>query len=96
VGGRNNPVGEAFVRDASNVRMREIILGYDLPSNIVSKTFFSSARVSLVGRNLFFFSNKAKYVDPEVMMSTDNTAEGESSFALPTTRTYGVSLNFGF
>ena len=96
VGGRNNPVGEAFVRDASNVRMREMILGYDLPKSIVSKTFFSSARVSLVGRNLFFFSNKAKYVDPEVMMSTDNTAEGESSFALPTTRTYGVSLNFGF
>ncbi|MEI6050646.1 MAG: SusC/RagA family TonB-linked outer membrane protein [Bacteroidota bacterium] len=96
VGGRNNPVGEAFVRDASNVRMREVILGYELPKSIVSKTFFSSARVSLVGRNLFFFSNKAKYVDPEVMMSTDNTSEGESSFALPTTRTYGVSLNFGF
>jgi hypothetical protein len=76
--------------------MREMIFGYDLPKSIVSKTFFSSARVSLVGRNLFFISNKAKYVDPEVMMSTDNTAEGESSFALPTYRTYGVSLNFGF
>jgi TonB-linked SusC/RagA family outer membrane protein len=96
VGGRNNPAGEAFVRDASNIRMREMILGYDLPKSIVSKTFFSSARVSFVGRNLFFFSNKAEYVDPEVMMDTDNTSEGESSFALPTSRTYGVSLNFGF
>ena len=96
VGGRNNPVGEAFVRDASNIRMREMILGYDLPKNIVSKTFFTSARVSLVGRNLFFISNKAKYIDPEIMMGTDNTYEGESAFPLPTTRTYGVSLNFGF
>jgi len=96
VGGRNNPVGEAFVRDASNIRMRELILGYDLPKNLVSKTFFSSARVSLVGRNLFFLQNKGKYVDPEVMMSTGNTSEGESAFALPTMRTYGVSLNFGF
>jgi hypothetical protein len=96
VGGRNNPAGEAFVRDASNIRMREMILGYDVPREIVAKTFFKSARVSLVGRNLFFLQNKAKYVDPELMTSTANTNEGREAFALPTTRTYGFSLNFGF
>jgi|WetSurMetagenome_2_1015567.scaffolds.fasta_scaffold00981_2 TonB-linked SusC/RagA family outer membrane protein len=96
VGGRNNPVGEAFVRDASNIRMREIVLGYDLPKELLSKTFFASARISLVGRNLFFLQNKAEYVDPEIMISTANTSEGESAFPLPTMRTYGVSLNFGF
>ena len=58
VGGRNNPTGEAFVRDASNIRMSEVVLGYDLPKEIVSKTFFRSARISLVGRNLFFFSEQ--------------------------------------
>jgi TonB-linked SusC/RagA family outer membrane protein len=96
VGGRNNPTGEAFIRDASNIRMREMVLGYDLPRSIVSKTFFSSARVSLVGRNLFFLMNKGEYIDPEIMISTANTSEGESAFPLPTIRTYGVSLNFGF
>jgi hypothetical protein len=96
VGGRNNPTGEAFVRDASNIRMREIVLGYDFPKELVAKTFFRSARVSLVGRNLFFFQNKAEYIDPEIMISTANTAEGESAFPLPTSRTYGFSLNFGF
>jgi len=100
VGGRNNPAGEPFVRDASNIRMREMVLGYDLPKNIVSKTFFKSARISIVGRNLFFIQNKAEYVDPEIMISTtstsEKTAEGESAFPLPTTRNYGVTLNFGF
>jgi len=96
VGGRNNPTGEAFIRDASNIRMREIVLGYDLPKELVSKTFFRSARVSLVGRNLFFITNKAEYIDPEIMIGTSNTYEGESAFPLPTTRTYGFSLNFGF
>jgi TonB-linked SusC/RagA family outer membrane protein len=96
VGGRNNPAGGAFVRSASNIRMREMVLGYDLPKDLVAKTFFSSLRVSVVGRNLFFIQNKAKYVDPEIMMGTYNSAEGESSFPLPPTRTYGVSLNFGF
>ena len=96
VGGRNNPAGEAFVRDATNIRLREVILGYNLPKDLVSKTFFSAARVSLVGRNLFFFLNKAEHSDPEIVNSTANTDEGREAFALPTTRTFGVSLNFDF
>ena len=96
VGGRNNPAGGAFVKDASNIRMREMVVGYDLPKEIVSKTFFRSARVSLVGRNLFFLQNKAKYIDPEIMVNTSDNYEGESAFPLPTNRTYGFSLNFGF
>ncbi|MCE5347340.1 MAG: SusC/RagA family TonB-linked outer membrane protein [Bacteroidales bacterium] len=96
VGGRNNPCGEAFVRDASNIRMREMILGYDLPRKLVSKTFFSSARISLVGRNLFFFTNKAKYVDPELRDKLSSIQEGSESFALPTTRTFGASINLSF
>ena len=96
VGGRNNPTGEAFIREATNIRMRELTLGYDLPRELVAKTFFRSARIALVGRDLFFFLNKGEYVDPEIMIGTSNTYEGESAFPLPTTRTYGVSLNFGF
>jgi len=96
IGGTNNPTGEAFVRNASNIRMREMILGYELPKRLISKTFLRSARISLVGRNLFFISNKSKYVDSETMNSTANSDEGREAFALPTTRTFGVSLNLGF
>ncbi len=96
LGGRNAPVGEAFIRDASNIRLRELILGYSMPENFLSKTFLTSARVSLVGRNLFFITNKAENVDPESVNDTANSAEGRESFAPPTTRTVGVSLNFGF
>jgi TonB-linked SusC/RagA family outer membrane protein len=96
IGGRNNPVGEPFVRSASNIRMREMILGYDVPKSIVSKTFFTSCRVSFVGRNLFFIQNKAIYTDSEQVRNTGISAEGQEAFALPTTRNYGVSLNFGF
>jgi len=84
VGGRNTPVGEAFVRDVSNVRMREMILGYTFPGRNIN--------LSLVGRNLFFLSNKAKYFDPEIMVGTSETAEGREAFAPPTVRTFGLSL----
>jgi hypothetical protein len=96
LGGRNAPAGEAFVRDASNIRLRELALGYALPEGITARLPFRTASVSLVGRNLFFFSNKTKYFDPEAVQSVDNNAEGLNSFAPPTTRSFGVSLNFGF
>jgi TonB-linked SusC/RagA family outer membrane protein len=96
VGGRNNPTAEAFIREATNIRMREMILGYNLPKSLISKSPFTNARVSLVGRNLFFFMNKAKETDPEILNSSSNTDEGREAFALPTTRTFGVSLNFDF
>ena len=84
VGGRNTPVGEAFVKDASNVRMREIVLGYNFPGNKIS--------LSMVGRNLFFLTNKAEYFDPEIMVGTANSAEGREAFAPPTVRNFGLSL----
>lgn len=97
LGGRNTPVGEAFVRDASNIRLREMVLGYSVPANVIEKfKFLTSARVSLVGRNLFFFSNKANSIDPESVTSTANDAEGREAFAAPTTRSFGLSLNVGF
>jgi hypothetical protein len=96
IGGRNNPVGEPFVRSASNIRMREMVLGYEMPKSLLSKTFFSSCRISLVGRNLFFIQNKAKYCDPEQVRHTGISAEGQEAFPLPTTRNFGVSINFGF
>jgi outer membrane receptor protein involved in Fe transport len=96
IGGVGAPVGESFVRDATNVRLRELVLGYQLPSSLIAKTPFKSARASLVGRNLFFIYNKADYVDPEMVTDVANSSEGRESLSLPTTRTFGLSLNFGF
>ncbi len=96
LGGVGAPVGESFVRDATNIRLRELIFGYQLPSSLLSKTPFKSAKFSLVGRNLFFFYNKAEYVDPEMVTDVANSSEGRESLSLPTTRSFGFSLNVGF
>ncbi len=93
VGGRNAPVGEAFAVDATNIRLRELVLGYSLP---IKNDYISAIRVSVVGRNLFFFSNKAGDFDPEVLTETAKQGEGFSSFAPPTMRTFGVNLGIDF
>jgi len=96
VGGRNTPVGEAFVRELSNIRLRELVLGYTLPQKMIANTFLKSANFSLVGRNLFFITNSAENFDPEIVNNTNNNSEGREAFALPTSRSVGVSINFGF
>ncbi len=96
MGGRNAPVGEVFAVDASNVRLREAVLGYSLPESVIGDTPFRTVKISLVGRNLFFFSNKAENLDPEVAIGTDKAVEGFDSFAPPTTRSFGFNVQLGF
>lgn len=96
VGGRNAPVGEMFTVDASNVRFREAVLGYSLPSSVLGNSPFRKVSISFVGRNLFFISNKAKNIDPDVTVGTGTAAWGYDAFGPPTARSYGFNLNLGF
>jgi TonB-linked SusC/RagA family outer membrane protein len=96
VGGRNAPAGEVFTYDASNIRLRELVLGYTLPASLVKGKYIQAASISLVGRNLFFLMNKAKGFDPELIAGSQNSTVGLESFSQPTTRTIGLNLNLTF
>jgi TonB-linked SusC/RagA family outer membrane protein len=92
LGGRNTPVGECFKYDGSNIRVREAVLGY---TKTIKNSFINNLRVSLVGRNLFFIMNKAKIMDPNLMVGNTNI-QGTEGFGLPGTRTLGMNLKLTF
>jgi hypothetical protein len=92
LGGRNTPVGECFKYDGSNIRVREAVLGY---TKAIKNSFINNVRVSLIGRNLFFISNKAKIMDPNLMVGNTNI-QGTEGFGLPGTRTLGMNLKLTF
>lgn len=96
MGGRNAPVGEVFSVSATNVRMREAVIGYSLPSTLLEGLPVSSVSINFVGRNLFFILNEAKNIDPDVIVGTGVSAAGFDSFGPPTARSYGFNLNIGF
>jgi hypothetical protein len=96
LGGRNAPVGEAFILDASNSRLRELVFGYSLPQATLANTPFTHVDISLVGRNLFFISNAAESADSEQIVNTATNADGWEAFGLPPVREFGVNLKFGF
>jgi len=91
VGGRDG-ITEYYVYDATNVRLREFSAGYNfrLKSKVVK-----SLRLSLVGRNLFFFYLKAPY-DPDLAMSTATGLQGVDAYSIPTTRSFGLNLAIKF
>ncbi len=95
VGGRAG-FTENYVYDATNIRFRELSIGYSLPKSLVSKSnCLSAVRISVVGRNLFFITKEAPF-DPEISMSTGTGLQGVDSFAAPATRSLGVNLNLTF
>jgi len=85
-------VAEEYLYDVTNVRMRELAIGYTFPK--FSKAI-KEMSLSFVGRNLFFLYNKAPF-DPEISVSTANSMQGVDSFSAPTTRSYGASLKVTF
>ncbi len=94
-GGRNG-ISEYYMYDGTNIRLRELSLGYTFPRSLLSKTkFFEGATVSLVARNLFFFYKKAPF-DPDATMSVGNNNQGVDVFGMPTTRNTGFNIKLTF
>jgi hypothetical protein len=96
VGGRNAPVGEAFVEDATNTRLRQMTIGYALPQSIINTLPVSGVNFSLVGRNLFFLYRASSNLDPDLLVGTNAAAEGFESFTPPTTRQFGFNLQIQY
>jgi TonB-linked SusC/RagA family outer membrane protein len=95
IGGRNAPVGEAFTYDASNIRIRELTLGYSFDQNMLASSPFKRVKLSLVGRNLGFLVNESG-VDPEAIFGVGAQNDGYEAFSLPNTRSVGLNLKLGF
>ncbi len=96
VGGRNAPVGEAFVEEATNTRVREMTVSYRLPQSVMASLPVSNISVSLVGRNLFFIYKASETLDPDLMVGTSAAFEGFESFTPPTARTIGANIKIDF
>lgn len=79
------------------VKMREISLSYHLPSKIIDKTkIFQALRLSVVGRDLFYFySSLPDQINPEGIMGSGN-AQGFEWASMPSSRsvTFGISASF--
>jgi TonB-linked SusC/RagA family outer membrane protein len=75
------------------VKLREVTLTYKVPQSTFGKnSIINNASVSLVGRNLlYFFPNRYKDLDVD-----QYTQDSGSGLQTPTTRSFGININFSF
>ena len=90
--------GEEFVLNGSYIMLREVLLGYTFQPVFIKKTPFTSFRFSLVGRNLWYIEEHMQDmgISPETNLNTSAGATGVEAMSMPTTRSYGFTLNFTF
>ena len=93
--GRYNDAAEAGIRDSDYMRLRQLNIGYTIPSSVLEGTFIQSASVSLIGKNLFFLSNDVENVDPESAYNSNNS-QGLEFSGMPVPRTIGFNVNLKF
>jgi TonB-linked SusC/RagA family outer membrane protein len=96
--------GEFFTYDATNVRVREISLGYEFKK---LPLFLKAARISLFARNLFFLyrgnaildipgiGRRKMDFDPEVSFGNTNY-QGIEYYNLPSSRSIGINCKLSF
>ncbi len=96
VGGETTAITTMFLYDGSFAKIRQLTLGYSLPTSMLQKTPFKTVSISFVARNLALLYKDIPNVDPESAYSNQAGAQGLEYFAMPTTRSFGFNLGLGF
>lgn len=91
---------EAWIYDASFVKLREVRFGYSLPSALLNNFFIKRASISFVGNNLWLIHTDAKGIDPSEIGGDIEDVRNNGSWVeggnLPPTRTFGFDIRLGF
>jgi hypothetical protein len=94
-------IGETMVIDADYVAFREASISYNFGSSRwLTGSILKTAKLSLVGRNLFYIYRDPQFktmgVSPETAFNTTAAAQGVETPGVPTTRSLGINLSFSF
>ena len=80
-----------LMRDRTFFKLREVVLSYNFPAQFLRRTkILHAASISLVGRNLFYFTGKGtKNMDLDQFI-------GDAGLQTPSVKSFGLNLNVTF
>lgn len=100
-GSKNQQVQTRYLQDASYIRLKNLQLGYTLPSAWMQKIGLTKCRVFVSGENLWTGTKLSELFDPETIDggNTNNNANiairnGGNAYPLSRTWSFGLSLTF--
>lgn len=92
----NYGLPEVFTYDATNIRLRNITLGYDFNKAMLKKTPLQRLRLSATCNNVWMIHYNLPGIDPESVSATNTNATGFENGAAPTSRSFTFNVTVGF
>lgn len=81
-----------YIEDGSFLRLKNVSLGYNVPTSLIKRVGIKSAKVSLSAENLFTITDYSGF-DPEVSVRHSALTPGFDYSAYPRSRSFSFGLN---
>jgi len=100
--GNVKSIDESFMISRSFAKLREVTLGYNIPSKYLQNRAIKAVSISLVGRNLLYFAKRKDFDIDQYASGFDSTtgttggAQSNGALQSTTARRYGFNLNVTF
>lgn len=94
---QSSAASSRFLENGSFLRLRNVNLGYTLPTSVLQDLKLASARIFISGDNLFTIS-KFSGADPETSLTSSgiNSVAGSVNWIYPVNRTFSFGLELKF
>jgi len=89
----NNAVNSYYLEDGSFLRMKNLTIGYTLPSSVLNKVRIDKVRIYVQATNLFT-ATKYTGLDPEIFGADDSFGVDEGMVRSPRQFLVGLNVNF--
>ncbi|SFU64265.1 TonB-linked outer membrane protein, SusC/RagA family [Pustulibacterium marinum] len=88
--GKNHQTQTRYLQDASYMRLKNLQIGYTLPSSVTEKLKMTKLRLYVSGENLWTLTNLSEIFDPE----TIDSGYGGNVYPISRTIAFGLNLNY--
>ncbi len=84
-----------FIEKADFIKLRQVVLSYNLPKSLFGNVPIEGITIGLAGRNLALLASSVENIDPESTYTTGN-GQGLEMFGVPQTRSFQFNLGIKF
>lgn len=84
--GGNRERSDRYIQNAAYARLKNMIIGYQVPPSVIGKLNIQKVRIYLSGENLLTFTNLINSFDPETL----------NNMTYPISRKYSIGMNLTF
>lgn len=86
---------DRYLQNIRYLRLKNLTVGYTLPSKWTKKAMIEKVRVYFTGENLYYWSpikKHNKYIDPEASFSRSNSDNNNCFYPWPKTYMFGIDI----